>query len=187
MATEINLLAKEAETKMKSAVDAVKDHFMSIRTGRAHPSLVDGVKVDYYGTMTPLKQLANISTPEPRLLVIQPWDKGAMESVEKAILVSDIGITPTNDGKVLRLNMPQLTGERREELKKVLHKLAEEGRVSIRNTRHHANDEAAKKEKDNLFTEDDKFLAKDKVQELTAKYIKAIDEVLKQKEEDISK
>jgi ribosome recycling factor len=158
---------------------------LTIRTGRAHPSFVEAVKVDYYGTKTPLRQLASIATPEPRLIVVQPWDKGSMDMIEKAILASDIGITPTNDGKVIRLSMPQLTQERRDELIKVLHRIAEEGKVSLRNTRHHANEEAAKLEKDNQMTEDDKFMAKDRVQKLTDEYTKKIEEALTEKEKDI--
>ena len=120
------------------------------------------------------------------MIVIQPWDKGAVEAIERAIQASDVGVTPMNDGKNIRLTMPQLTHERRDELKKALHRIAEEGKVSIRNTRHAANDNASKLEKDNLFTEDDKFEAKDKVQKLTEKYTKLIDELLKKKEEEIS-
>jgi len=183
--TEVNRVIKESEAKMQVAVEAIKKQYLTIRTGRAHPSLVEAVKVDYYGTKTPLRQLANINTPEPRLIVIQPWDKGSMEMIEKAILSSDIGITPTNDGKVIRLSMPQLTQERRDELIKVLHRIAEEGKVSIRNTRHHANEEAAKLEKDNQMTEDDKFMAKDRVQKLTDEYTKKIEEALSDKEKDI--
>ena len=112
--TEITKLTKESESKMKAAIDAVKKQFLSIRTGRAHPSLVENIKVDYYGTQTFLKQLANITVPEARLIVIQPWDKGSMSAIEKAILTSEVGITPTNDGRVIRLSMPQLTSERRE-------------------------------------------------------------------------
>ncbi len=183
--TEIDRVAKETESMMLAAMDSVKKQFLTIRTGRAHPGLVEGVRVDYYGTKTPLKQLANVSTPEPRLLVIQPWDKGSMEAIEKALLSSDVGITPTNDGKVIRLTMPQLTHERRDELTKVLHRIAEEGKVSVRNTRHHANDKAAKLEKDNMMTEDDKFTTRDKVQKLTDDYIKKIDTVLAEKEKEI--
>ncbi|MDP8299923.1 MAG: ribosome recycling factor [Candidatus Tantalella remota] len=183
--TEIDRVAKETDSKMFSAFESVTKQFLSIRTGRAHPGLVEGVRVDYYGTKTPLKQLANVSTPEPRLLVIQPWDKGSMEAIEKAIQTSDVGITPTNDGKVIRLAMPQLTHERRDELVKVLHRIAEEGKVSVRSTRHHANDEAAKLEKDNMMTEDDKFTTRDKVQKLTDDYIKKIDTVLSDKEKEI--
>jgi ribosome recycling factor len=183
--TEVDRVIKESETKMQVAVDAIKKQYLTIRTGRAHPSLVEAVKVDYYGTKTPLRQLASIATPEPRLIVVQPWDKGSMEMIEKAILASDIGITPTNDGKVIRLSMPQLTQERRDELIKVLHRIAEEGKVSLRNTRHHANEEAAKLEKDNQMTEDDKFMAKDRVQKLTDEYTKKIEEALAEKEKDI--
>ena len=162
--TESDRVVKENELKMKTAVDAVKHQFSTIRTGRAHPSLVDNLKVDYYGTQTPIKQLANISTPEARLIVIQPWDKAAMAMIEKAIQTSDIGITPINDGKLIRLAMPQLTQERRDELVKVLHRIAEEGKVSIRNARHNAIDEASKLEKEKNMTEDDKFEAKDRLQ-----------------------
>ena len=185
--TEVGKLIKEAEEKMQAAEDSIKKQFSSIRTGRAHPTLVENVKVDYYGTQTLLKQLANISVPEARLIVIQPWDKGAVEAIEKAIQASDVGVTPMNDGKNIRLTMPQLTHERRDELKKALHRIAEEGKVSIRNARHAANEKAIKLEKDNLFTEDDKFEAKDKVQKLIEKYTKLIDEVLTKKEEEISK
>lgn len=184
--TEGDRIFKETEAKMKDAVDAVHDKFATIRTGRAHPSLVEGVRVDYYGTKTPLKQLAQISTPEPRMILIQPWDKGAMEMIEKAILNSDVGITPTNDGKVIRLAMPHLTSERRDELTGLLHRIAEEGKVSIRNSRHHAIDEASKLEKDNKMTEDDKFQAKDKAQKLTDEYIKKLDTILSDKEKAIS-
>ncbi|MFQ5952338.1 MAG: ribosome recycling factor, partial [Candidatus Omnitrophota bacterium] len=136
--TEVERLTKESEARMKAALEAIKKQFMTIRTGRAHPSLVENVKVDYYGQKTLLKQLASITSPEPRLIVIQPWDKNSLEAVEKAIMASEVGITPTNDGKLIRLSMPQLTHERREELKKVLHRIAEEGKVSVRNTRHQA-------------------------------------------------
>jgi ribosome recycling factor len=183
--TEIDRVTKESEQKMLAALDAVKKQFATVRTGRAHPSLVEGVKVDYYGAKTPLKQVASVTVPEPRLIVIQPWDKGSMAAIEKSIMASDIGITPTNDGKFIRLSMPQLTHERRDELAKVLHKMAEEGRISVRNTRHQANEEAAKLEKDKQFTEDDKFTAKDKVQKLTDDYIKKIDTALAEKEKEI--
>lgn len=183
--TEMDRILKTAKGKMEAAVEAVKKHFSTIRTGRAHPRLVEGIRVDYYGTKTPLKQLASITAPEPRLIVIQPWDKSSMSMIEKAILTSDVGITPANDGKVIRLSMPQLTQERREELAKVLHKVAEEGRVSIRNSRHASNEEAAKLEKDNKMTEDDKFETKEKVQKLTDEYIEKIDTTLKDKETEI--
>lgn len=184
-ANEIDRVSKETEQKMASALDAVKKQFLTIRTGRAHPSLIEGLKVDYYGAKTPLKQLATVTCPEPRLLVVQPWDKGAVGAIEKAIQSSDLGITPTNDGKFIRLAMPQLTHERRDDLIKVLHKMSEEGRISVRSTRHQANEEAAKLEKNKVFTEDDKFTTKDKVQKLTDDYIKKIDSALAEKEKEI--
>jgi ribosome recycling factor len=184
-ANEIDRITKESEQKMALAIEAVKKQFATIRTGRAHPGLVEHIKVDYYGASTPLKQIASVTVPEPRLLVIQPWDKNAMSAIEKAILASDLGINPSNDGKFIRLPMPQLTHERREELAKVLHKMAEEGRISVRNTRHHANEEAVKLEKDKKFTEDDKFTTKDKVQKLTDDHIKKIDSALTEKEKEI--
>ncbi|MBD3427201.1 MAG: ribosome recycling factor [Candidatus Omnitrophica bacterium] len=183
--TELGRILKETRSRMDTTVEAVQKQFSTIRTGRAHPRLVEAIRVDYYGTKTPLKQLANITTPEPRLIVIQPWDKNSMDMIEKAIMSSDVGITPVNDGKVIRLSMPQLTHERREELAKVLHKIAEEGKISIRNSRHQAIDEAVKLEKQNKMTEDDKFDTKDKVQKLTDEYIKKIDTALKEKESEI--
>ncbi len=183
--TEMNKILKGTKAKMEAALEAVKKQFSTIRTGRAHPRLVEGIRVDYYGTKTPLKQLASITAPEPRLIVIQPWDRNSMSMIEKAILTSEVGITPANDGKVIRLSMPQLTHERREELARVLHKVAEEGRVSVRNSRHAANEEAVKLEKDNKMTEDDKFETKDKVQKLTDEYIEKIDTALKDKETEI--
>lgn len=183
---EVDRISKETEQKMQSAIEAVKKQFTTIRTGRAHPSLVEAIKVDYYGTKTLLKQLANVTAPEARMLVIQPWDKGSVSAIEKAILASDVGITPTNDGKFIRLSMPQLTQERRDELIKVLHRIAEEGRISVRGSRHHANEEAVKLEKDKALTEDDKFLSKEKVQKITDEYIKKIDTLLAEKEKEIT-
>lgn len=183
--TEVERIVKESEANMQAAMEAVQKQFSTIRTGRAHPSLVEGIKIDYYGTKTPLRQLANITTPEPRLIVIHPWDKNSMSMIEKAILSSDVGINPINDGKVIRLSMPQLTHERREELNKVLHRISEEGRVSIRNTRHHAKEESVKLEKEKMMTEDDKFLAQERVQKITDEYIKKINNVLSEKEKDI--
>ncbi|MDD5633723.1 MAG: ribosome recycling factor [Candidatus Omnitrophica bacterium] len=182
---ETEKIVKETEAKMQAALEAVKKQLLTVRTGRAHTSLVEGLKIDYYGTLTFLKQLANITTPEPRLIVIQPWDKGSIAPIEKAILASEIGVMPVNDGKVIRISMPQLTHERREELIKVLHKMVEEGRISIRNSRHHANEVAVKLEKDKKITEDDKFGAKDKVQKLTDMYTQKIEELLKEKEKEI--
>jgi len=176
----------DTETKMKKTVEATQREFATIRTGRASAAILDSVKVDYYGAPTPLKQLAAVSTPEARLIVIQAWDKAVMPEIEKAILKSDIGITPTNDGKVIRLSMPSLTQERRQELDKVLKKIAEDGHVSVRATRHAAVENVRKSEKDKIITEDEKFKTQDDIQKLTDKYIKEIDNMLSAKEKEIA-
>jgi ribosome recycling factor len=178
-------IIQDAEMKMKKTVEATQREFSTVRTGRASTALVDGIKVDYYGALTPLRQLAAVSTPDARLIAIQPWDKNAMAEIEKAILRSDIGITPTNDGKIIRLSMPPLTQERRSELDKVLKKIAEDGRISVRTARHAAIEHAKKIEKDKLATEDERFKAQEEVQKLTDKYIKEIDTHLASKEKDI--
>jgi ribosome recycling factor len=176
----------DTETKMKKTVEATQREFSTIRTGRASGAILDSVKVDYYGAQTPLKQLAAITTPEARLIVVQPWDKAMMPEIEKAILKSDLGITPTNDGKVIRLSMPSLTQERRQELDKVLKKIAEDGHVSVRTTRHAAIELVRKSEKDKVITEDEKFKTQDDIQKLTDKYIKEIDNMLATKEKEIA-
>ena len=176
----------DVETKMKKTVEATLREFSTIRTGRASTAILETVKVDYYGTPTPVKQLAAVSTPDARLIVIQPWDKAVMPEIEKAILKSDLGITPTNDGKVIRLSMPPLTQERRQELDKVLKKIAEDGHVSIRATRHAAIENVRKSEKDKIITEDEKFKTQDDIQKLTDKYIKDIDNLLAAKEKEIA-
>ena len=176
----------DTETKMKKTIEATQREFSTIRTGRASGAILESIKVDYYGTPTPIKQVAAITTPEARLIVIQPWDKGVMEEIEKAILKSDIGITPTNDGKVIRLSMPPLTQERRLELDKVLKKVAEDGHVSVRTARHAAVELVRKSEKDKIITEDEKFKTQDDIQKLTDKYIKEIDTMLASKEKDIA-
>jgi len=175
----------DTETKMKKTVEATNREFSTIRTGRASSAIVEGVKVDYYGTPTPLKQLAAVSTPDARLIVIQPWDKNVMGDVEKAILKSDIGITPTNDGKVIRLSIPPLTQERRAELDKVSKKIAEDGHISIRSARHASIESVRKSEKDKIITEDEKFKTQDDIQKLTDKYIKEINNLLAAKEKEI--
>jgi ribosome recycling factor len=174
----------DAESKMKKTVEATQREFAAIRTGRASTALVEGIRVNYYDTPTPLKQVAAISAPDARLIVIQPWDKTILGEVERAILKSDIGITPTNDGKVVRLSIPPLTDERRAELDKILKKIAEDGRVSLRTGRHSAIEHVRKIEKDKLITEDDKFKAQDEIQKLTDKYIKEIDTLLAANEKE---
>ena len=175
----------DTELKMKKTVEATQRDFSTVRTGRASSALVEGIKVDYYGAPTPLKQLAAVTTPDARLIVIQPWDKNVLVEVEKAIMKSDLGITPTNDGKVIRLAIPSLTQERRAELDKVLKKIAEGGHISIRTGRHTAMEVVKKLEKDKLITEDEKFKADGDIQKLTDKYIKDINDSLAAKEKEV--
>lgn len=175
----------DAEMKMKKTVEATQREFSTIRTGRASTALVEGIKVDYYGALTPLRQVASIATPDARLILIQPWDKNALAEIEKAILKSEMGITPTNDGKAIRLSIPSLTTERRVELDKILKKIAEDGRVSIRTARHTSIENVRKSEKDKLIAEDEKFKTQEDVQKLTDKYIKEIDNLLAAKEKEI--
>lgn len=178
-------LFQEAEDKMKKAVEAMRKELASIRAGRANPALLDKVQVDYYGTMTPVNQLASISAPEPRLLVIQPWDKSVIAGIEKAILKSDLNLTPSNDGNVIRIAIPQLTQERRQELVKLVKKKAEEFRVVIRNIRREANDGIKAMEKDKSISEDEAKKAQEQIQKLTDRYIEQVDKVLSNKEAEI--
>ena len=182
----IKEIVHDTETKMKKTVDSTQWEFSAIRTGRASTSLVEGLRVDYYGTFTPLKQLASISAPDAKLITIQPWDKSVFGEIEKTILKSDLGITPVNDGKLIRISIPPLTDERRTELDKVLKKIAEDGRISIRTARHAAIEHVKKVEKDKQATEDERFKAQEDVQKLTDKYIKEIDSSLAAKEKEIS-
>ena len=176
---------KEAQDHMQKAIEVLKKEFATMRVGRATPALLEKVLVDYYGSQMPVNQLATITAPEARLLVIQPWDKGAIAAIEKAIMKSDLGITPTNDGSVIRLAIPPLTQERRQELVKVAKKKAEEARVAIRNIRRDANDQIKDLEKEKVVSEDEGKRAQDEVQKLTDKYIKTVDDLLKAKEEEI--
>ncbi|MFC2150639.1 ribosome recycling factor [Calditrichota bacterium] len=176
---------KDAKERMTKSVEHIRDEMMRIRTGKATSSLLDGIQVDYYGTPTPLNQISNISTPEARLLVVLPYDKGMMQAVEKAILASDVGLTPQNDGSVIRLTVPMLTAERREELIKVVRRVAEEGRVSVRNVRRDINDHIKKAEKDKEISEDESHRLQDEIQKETDNFIKQIDEVLEKREIDI--
>lgn len=176
---------KEFEEKVSKTIAIMQREFSTMRAGRATPALVDNLEVDYYGTPTPLNQLAGITVPEPRLIVIQPWDKGAMKDVEKSILKSDLGLTPTNDGTVIRLAIPQLTEERRKELVKFIRKRGEEGRIAIRNLRREANDKLKASEKAGEISEDTRFTSQDKIQKMTDDYIKEIDGILEQKEKEV--
>ncbi len=176
---------KDVEERMNKSVEATKHHFASVRTGRATPALLDNLKVDYYGTPTPLVQLAGISTPEPRLLTVQAYDKTAIPDIEKAISKSDLGLTPVNDGTLIRISIPPLTEERRKELVKVIHKMGEEGRVAMRNIRKDANHHIDMLKEDGHISEDDIKIAHDNVQDDTNNFIKLIDEAVQVKEKEI--
>jgi len=178
-------LLKETESKMKKAEESAVHELSRIRGGRAQTNLVEGVKVDYYGTPTPLKQLAGINTPDPRTITIQAWDPSALPEIERAILKAELGMTPQNDGKVIRLNIPSLTQERREEMAKLARKMAEEGRVSVRAIRRDENESVKKNEKEGVFTEDESHRTQDQIQKLTDRFIGEIDKHLKQKEAEI--
>jgi len=173
------------EEKMKRAFESVSREFMEIRTGRANPTLVEGLHIDYYGTPTLLKQLASISAPDAHLIVIQPWDVSAIIEIEKAIMKSNLGINPSNDGKVIRLSIPPLSKERRQEMVKVVHTMSEEGRVSLRTIRRDAKEAMEKLEKDKIVSEDDKFRGIDELQKIVERYIAKIDELLKNKEKEV--
>lgn len=175
----------KAEERMKKTVSALENDYQSIRAGRANPKLLDKIMVDYYGAMTPLSQVGNISVPEPRMLTISLWDASLMKAVEKAILTSDLGLNPTNDGKVVRLVFPEPTVERRKELVKQAKKLSEDSKVAIRNVRRDAVDQLRKAKKDSLLTEDELALYEKKCQDKTDEYIKKIDDTYKAKEKDI--
>jgi ribosome recycling factor len=176
---------KDAQNRMHKSVETIQQEFTKIRTGRASPVLLDGVKVDYYGSTVPLSQAATITTPEPRLLAVQPWDKNMIAEIEKAILKSDLGLTPSNDGTFIRLPIPQLSEERRRDLARLVKKFAEDGRIAIRNVRRDANDHLKRMQKNHEISEDELSVVLDEVQEFTDKYIVEIDELLKKKEHEI--
>ncbi|MBQ1352246.1 MAG: ribosome recycling factor [Oscillospiraceae bacterium] len=175
----------EYETKMKKTVEIVSSDFAAVRAGRANPAVLDKITVDYYGTQTPLHQIGNISSPDPRSLVIQPWDVSILKQVEKAILASDLGINPQNDGKVIRLSFPQLTEERRKELTKQVRKYGENGKVAIRNIRRDAVDKFKAMKKKSEITEDDLKDCEKDMQELTDKFCKEIDSLTAKKEQEL--
>ena len=180
-----NKIYQETEDKMLKALKTLDQEFNTLRTGRASLAILDGIMVNAYDTPTPIKQVATMSTPDARLIVIQPWDKSLIGAIEKAILAANIGLTPINDGRVIRMNIPQLTEERRKELVKVAKHMAEEARVAVRNVRRHINDSIKEHEKKHEFSEDDRERMLKKVQEITDKYIKKVDETLKIKEDEI--
>lgn len=178
-------LKKEAQQKMRKAVEVTREEFATIRTGRASPKLVERLEIDYYGTKTPLNQIAGISVAEARLLVITPYDRNAMTAIEKAILASDIGITPSSDGSVIRLAIPSLTEERRKDLIKVMKERAEEGRIAVRNVRRHTKDEMERMKKEGHISEDDVFRAEAELQNITDEFIFEIDQMVEHKEEEL--
>lgn len=182
---ELKELLTQQEQRMDKTIEAMKGEFASIRTGRASAALLDKVMVDYYGSPTPVNQVANISVPEPRMIVIAPWDKSMIAAIEKAILQSDLGLNPGNDGSQIRLTIPQLTEERRKEIVKVVHKKAEEAKVAVRNIRRDANDVLKKEEKAKMMTEDVVKDGLDQIQKLTDAKIKQIDQLKEVKEKDV--
>ena len=181
----ISQITAETNERMNRSIENLKKELTRIRTGRATPALLDGIKVDYFGTPTPIAQLGNISTPEPRQLIIQPWEKSLLGAIEKAILASDLGLNPQNDGNVVRLNMPALTEDRRRELVKSCKKVGEEDKVAVRNIRRDSNEKIKKLEKDKDINQDDSKKAQDDIQKITDKFIKLIDDMLVVKEKEI--
>ena len=183
-AVEKELLA-DASRRMDKSIDATQVEFNTVRTGRASTAILDRVNVDYYGTMTPLKQLANLATPEPRLLTVSPYDKGAMKVIEKALRESDLGLNPSSDGQIIRLPVPHLTEDRRKELVKLVHRLAEDGKIAIRNVRRDVLKEFKEAKTEGVLGEDAEHRAEDHLQKLTDEHVRKIDELLKRKEAEI--
>lgn len=181
----IEELLREAGARMEGAVEALSDDLRVLRTGRASPALVERLEVEYYGTLTPLNQLASISAPEPRLLTIRPWDSSALSAIERAILASDLGLTPNNDGHIIRLPIPRLTEERRRDLVKVVRNYVEEAKVAVRNVRRSALKDLRDFERESLISEDDFYRARDDLQELTNGFTDRIDEVGQAKEVEV--
>jgi len=181
----IDAVKDEAKEKMGKSINSLKSELKKVRTGRASLSLLDDIKVEYYGSMTPLNQLATLSIPESRLITIQPWDVSSVNTIEKAILKSNIGLTPSNDGKIIRITIPPLTEERRKDIVKQVNKMCEDYRVAIRNVRRDANDMLKQLKKDGDASEDEVFKAQEDVQKLTDEHIKMIDDIYKEKEKEV--
>ncbi|MEA1997642.1 MAG: ribosome recycling factor [Gemmatimonadota bacterium] len=181
----IQQIIKSATDEMEHAVEGIRHEFAGIRTGKATPALIESIQADAYDTKMPLNQLSNISAPEPRMLLVQPWDKTLTGTIKKAIQSSDLGLTPSSDGNVIRVPIPPLNEERRRDLVRMVHKIAETGRVSIRHARKEANDSLKKAQKESLLSKDNEHTGMDEVQKLTDKYIEKMDELLKIKEEEI--
>lgn len=176
---------KEAEEKMQKTISVLKDDLKTMKAGRANPSLLDRIQVDYYGSATPLNQMANISAPEPRVLLIQPWDRGSLKDIEKAILVSDLGLNPSNDGNTIRLVIPELTEETRKNIVKNVKKVGEEAKVAIRSIRRDANDKVKGLKKDSTITEDEAKKAEDDIQKKTDNFVKTVEKLIEEKEKEI--
>jgi len=181
----IESIYQETRDNMGKSIDALKNELNKVRTGRASLTILDGIRVDYYGTMTPLNQMATLAVPESRLITIQPWDVSVIKEIEKAILKSDLGLTPSNDGKIIRISIPPLTEERRKELVKVINKMSEDHKIAVRNIRRDSNELLKGLKKDGDISEDDAFKAQDQVQKITDENIKLIDDVNKEKEKEI--
>jgi ribosome recycling factor len=181
----LNEVKADAESRMKKAIEALQRELATIRTGRASPALLDRIEVDYYGAMTPLNQLAGVTAPEARLLVIQPWDKSSINSIEKAIRTADLGVNPTNDGDVIRIAIPALTEERRKELVKVVRSRIEDSRVAIRNIRRDSISQVKELAQEKMISEDDERRGEQDIQDLTDKYIAQAEKIGKEKEEDV--
>jgi len=181
----VNDIIKEAEEKMKKSISVLKQDLSTMKAGRANPSILDRIEVDYYGTMTPLNQMANVSAPEPRILLIQPWDKSSMKSIEKAILISDLGLNPSNDGNAIRLVIPELTEETRKNIVKNVKKAGEESKVAVRSIRRDANDKVKALKKDNSITEDEVKKAEEDIQKKTDSFIKEIEKLVEVKEKEV--
>lgn len=184
MTEEAQFILDEAKESMDNAISHLEKEFQKIRAGKASPQMLDGIMIDYYGTMTPIEQTSNINTPDPRQIIVQPWDKSILSTIEKAILSANLGFNPRNDGEVLRIIVPALTEERRKDMAKNVKSDAENSKISIRNTRRSANEDAKKSEKEGL-PEDDVKKLQDKIQELTDEYITKIDKLIEAKEKDI--
>ncbi len=181
----LNEILKETEERMKKSVKALEKDMTRVRTGRASLSMLDGVKVDYYGTLTPLNQMASIAVPESRLITVQPWDTSAIKELEKGILKANLGLTPSSDGKIVRISIPPLTEERRKQIAKTAHQTCEDYKVALRNIRRDANEDLKSLQKDGDISEDDSFKGQKQIQEITDKYIANIDGIFSAKEKEI--
>ena len=176
---------KETENLMKKSLEATKREFLEVRTGRAHPSMVEGIMVEYYGTPTPLKQIASVTVPDARMIIIQPWDPSSIEAIQKAILNSNLGFNPIVDGKILKVPVPPLSEERRQELIKIVKKMLEEGKISIRTVRREAIEKVRRLEKEKKISEDERFRLEEEIQKLTDKYTQEIEKVFEEKKKQL--